>query len=89
MHGHWSHIYCTLKHLTILYQASLKQNTIETTFVHKDNLEGHNVYFNVNAYLDVFDLFENPDKTNTMFNNGILRIINIFFIYIKIFLLYF
>ena len=73
MHGHWFHTCCTLKHLTVLYQASLKQNTFETNFVHKDDLEGHNVYLNVNAYLDVFDLFENPDRTNNMFNSGILE----------------
>jgi hypothetical protein len=73
MHGHWFHTCCTLKHLTVLYQASLKQNTFETNFVHKNDLEGHNVYLNVNAYLDVFDLFENPDRTNNMFNSGILE----------------
>ena len=50
------------KHLTDLYQASLKQNVVKTNFIHKDDFEDHNVYLDVNAYLDVFYFFENPNK---------------------------
>jgi hypothetical protein len=71
MYGHWSCACCTPKHLTDLYQASLKQNTVETNFIHKDDFESHNL--DVNVCLDVSDFFENPDKTDNMLNDGILE----------------
>jgi hypothetical protein len=67
MHGHWPLTCRTPKHLIDLYQTSLKQNAIETNFIHKDNFEGHN------TYLDVFFFFENLDKTDNIFSGGILR----------------
>jgi hypothetical protein len=36
----------------------MKQNAVETYFIHKDDFEGQN------AYLDVSDFFENSDKTD-------------------------
>jgi len=73
MHGHWF-LTCRMpKHLTDLYQASLKQNIVKTNFIHKDDFEDHNVYLDVNAYLDVFYFFENPNKTYNMLNGGILE----------------
>ena len=68
MDGHWSYTCRTPKHLTSFYQASPKQNTIETNFIHKDNFKGHN------AYLDISDFFENPDKTNNILSGGILGV---------------
>jgi hypothetical protein len=67
MHVHWSLTCRTPKHLIDLYQTSLKQNAIETNFIHKDDFEGHN------TYLDVFFFFENLDKTDNIFSGGILR----------------
>jgi hypothetical protein len=55
MHGHSSRTCRTPKHLTYLYQAFFKQNAVETNFIHKEDLEGYN------AYLDVYDFFENPE----------------------------
>ncbi|KAG5253315.1 Retrovirus-related polyprotein from transposon [Salix suchowensis] len=73
MHGHWSRTCRTPKHLTDLYQASLKQNTVETNFIHKDGSENHNACIDVNTYLDVSDFFENSDKTKNMLSGGIIR----------------
>jgi len=67
MHDHWSRTCRTLKYLTDLYQASLKQNTIETNFIHKDDFKGHNVY------LDISDLFKNPNKTDDIFSGRMLE----------------
>jgi hypothetical protein len=76
MHDHRSRTCRSLKHLTDLYQASPKQNAVEINFIRKDDFEGHNVY------LDVFDFFKNPDKTDSVLSCGILG-----FICIKIFIL--
>ena len=73
MHGHWSPTYHTLKYLTDLYQVFLKQNTIETNFIHKDDYENHNTYLDVSTYLSVSDLFENPNKTENMLSGGIIK----------------
>ena len=73
MHGHWLRTCRIPKHLTDLYQASLKQNTVETNFIHKDGSENHNACIDVNTYLDVSDFFENSDKTENMLSGGIIR----------------
>ena len=67
MHSHCSRTCRMPKDFTDLYQASLKQNVIETNLINKDDFEGHN------AYLDVNDLFKNPDKTDNMLSGGILE----------------
>ena len=41
----------------------LKENAVETNFIHKDDY----------AYLDVFDFFKNSDKIESMLSGGILR----------------
>jgi hypothetical protein len=69
MHDHWSRTCRTLKYLTDLYQNSLKQNTIETNFIHKDDFKGHNVY------LDISDLFKNPNETDGIFSGRMLDFI--------------
>ena len=66
MHDHWSRTCQMLKHLIDLYQAFLKQNAIETNFIHKDNFKDHNVYLNIS------DLFKNPNKTDGIFSVRIL-----------------
>jgi len=86
MYGHWFCTCCTPKHLTDLYQASLKQNTVETNFIHKDDFESHNL--DVNACLDVFDSLKTQIKQITCLMMESLRMINIFFICITIFILY-
>jgi len=76
--------YCISKHFMDLYQASLKQNAVETNCIHKDDIDDHkhhNVYLDVNVYIDVFYFFENPDKTDSMLGGEIPRLINIFYLY--------
>jgi hypothetical protein len=77
------------KYFTDLYQIYLKQNVGETNFIHKDDFEGHNVYLNVNVYLDVSDLFGNPDKTNNILNGEILGDDWYFYLYYDIYLIVF
>jgi hypothetical protein len=89
MHGHWSRTCRTLKYFTDLYQTYLKQNVVEINFIHKNDFEGHNIYLNVNVYLDVFDLFGNPDKTNNILSGEILGMIDIFICIMIFILLYF
>ena len=72
MYGHSSRTCRTPKHFTYLYQAFLKQNAVDTNFIHKKDLEGHNAYLDVNTCLDVYGIFENPYKTDNMLSGGIL-----------------
>jgi hypothetical protein len=48
---------------------------------HKDDFKDHNVYLDVNAYLDVFYFFENPNKTYTCLVIESLRMINILYLH--------
>ena len=72
MHGHWSRTCRTPKHLTNLYQASLKQNTVEINFIHKDRSGNHNACIDVNIYVDISNFFKNSDKTENMLNGEII-----------------
>jgi len=59
-----------LSHVKTYYKfiSSLsKTKCTWTNFIHKDDFEDHN------TYLDVYDFFENLDKTNNMHSSEILR----------------
>jgi hypothetical protein len=58
-----SHVKTSYKFISSLSETKC----IWTNFIHKDDFEGHN------TYLDVYDLFENPNKTNNMLSSEILR----------------
>ena len=66
MHCHWLRTCRTPKHFTYLYQAFLKQNTVETNFIYKD------VYENHNACIDVSNFFENSNKIENMLSGRII-----------------